>query len=292
MSTDSQTGKGITNQPFEQKRFLVSKVMVNGNLRKTIKKSIDLIGGLESIVHSGDVVTLKPNLNTADPYPASSDPEFIKILSELIFDAGADQLRIIDSSTLYMSTRHVAKEIGLIKVAEEVGAQIIFLDEHEWVKQDFPKGRFLKSGSIGSPLKNLGKLILVPNLKAHRFAKYTGAMKLFVGWLRPLNRIRLHIRHLEEKIADLASFFNPDLIVMDARKCFVTRGPESGQVETPNLVLASRDMVTIDVEGIRIIQSYKAENKLKMDVWKVPQIRHAVDLGLGASSDADIHIIE
>ena len=78
---------------------------------------------------------------------------------------------------------------------------------------------------------------------------------------------------------------------MDARKCFVTRGPEAGQVETPNLILASNDMVSIDVEGIRIIQNYGAENKLKMDVWDVPQIKHAVKLGIGASCDEDIKII-
>ena len=273
-------------------RFSISKVRVDGILREAIKKSIELIGGLKAIIKPGDTVTIKPNLNTADPNPASSDPEFIKILGELILEAGAKELQIVDSSTLYMTTRDVAKKIGLTKVADELGAQLIFLDEHPWEKVDFPKARYLRSGSIGKPVLNGGKLVLVPNLKTHRFAKYTGAMKLFVGWLRPRDRIRLHIRHLDEKLVDLASFFNPDLIVMDARKCFVTRGPEAGQVETPNLVLASTDMVSIDVEGIRIIQNYKAENKLKMDVWSVPQIKHAVELGLGASNDDEIEIVE
>jgi uncharacterized protein (DUF362 family) len=257
-----------------------------------MKKSIELIGRLETKIKPGDTVTLKPNLNTADPNPASSDPEFIKLLGELILEAGANELRIIDSSTLHMSTRDVSEKVGLTKVADELGAQIIYLDEHPWEKQDFPKGKYLKSGCIGKPVLNPGKLVLAPNLKTHRFARYTGAMKLFVGWLRPRDRIRLHIRHLEEKLVDLASFFNPDLIVMDARKCFVTRGPESGQVETPNLILASDDMVSIDVEGIRIIKGFNADNKLKMDVWEVPQIQHAVKLGIGAMSDGDIQVME
>ena len=276
---------------MEQGRYLVGKVRVGNDLKESIKMSVDLIGGFNKAIQSGDIVTIKPNLNTADPCPASSDPNFIKSLCELILDAGADHIRIVDSSTLHMSTRTVAEKVGLTSTAEEIGAEIIFLDEHDWKKQEFRKGRYLKSGSIGSPVLNIEKLVLVPNLKTHRFARYTGAMKLFVGWLRHRDRIRLHIRHLEEKIVDLASFFNPDLIVMDARKCFVTRGPESGQVETPNLIVTSGNMVAIDVEGIRIIQSYKADNKLRMDVWKVPQILHAVELGLGVSSDDDICIV-
>jgi uncharacterized protein (DUF362 family) len=292
MTADPRTSEGPTSPLSEHKRFSVGKVIANENLHESVRQSIDLVGGMKSIVQPGDIVTIKPNLNTADPFPASSDPEFIKTLGELILEAGSAQLRIIDSSTLHVSTRSVAEEVGLTKVAEDLGAQIIFLDEHSWEKQEFPKGRYLKSGSIGTAALEPGKLILAPNLKTHRFAKYTGAMKLFVGWLRPRDRIRLHIRHLSEKIVDLASFFSPDLVVMDARKCFVTRGPESGQVESPGLILASKDMVAIDVEGIRIIQSYNAKNKLKMDVWEVPQIRHAVELGLGASCDEDIYVLE
>jgi uncharacterized protein (DUF362 family) len=291
LSRNTYTEEDSALSTTNNERFLVSKVRVVGNLREAIIKSIELIGGLESKIQPGDIVTIKPNLNTADSNPASSDSEFIKILGELILEAGAKELRIIDSSTLYMSTRDVAEKVGLTKVADDLGAQLILLDEHPWEKQDFPKGQYLKGGCIGKPVLKIEKLVLVPNLKTHRFAKYTGAMKLCVGWLRPRDRIKLHIRHLEEKIVDLASFFHPDLIVMDARKCFVTRGPEAGQVETPNLILASNDMVSIDVEGIRIIQNYKAENKLKMDVWDVPQIKHAVKLRIGASCDGDIKIL-
>ena len=35
---------------------------------------------------SGDEILLKPNFNTADPPPASSDPEFVKAVIELLFE--------------------------------------------------------------------------------------------------------------------------------------------------------------------------------------------------------------
>jgi uncharacterized protein (DUF362 family) len=62
-------------------------------------------------------------------------------------------------------------------------------------------------------------------------------------------------------------------------------------VESPGYILAGTDMVAVDVEGVRILQSYEAKNRLDMPVWEIPQIKHAVEIGLGASSDADISVI-
>jgi len=233
-------------------RFLVSKVVAEVDLKSSIQRAVSLIGGLDKVIVPGDKVTIKPNLNTADPYPASSDPAFIKALGEVILDAGASKLEIIDSSTL----------------------------------------RVLKSGSIGKPLLNIQKLVLAPCLKTHFLAGYTGSMKLFVGWIKHNQRIRMHARNLQPKIADLASYFKPDLIVMDARTCFVTGGPASGTCSSPGVILASGDMVTIDVEGARIIQCCNAKNKIDMDVWQIPQIKHAVELGIGAKRDSDIEVVE
>jgi uncharacterized protein (DUF362 family) len=279
--------------PFKNNgRFLVSKVVAEADLKTSIQRAVDLIGGLDKIIESGDKVTIKPNLNTADPYPASSDPEFIKALGEVILDAGASKIEIIDSSTMKTSTRGVAQKIGLDVIADELDADLIFLDEHEWVKVKFPRGKYLKSGSIGKPLLDIQKLVLAPCLKTHFLAGFTGSMKGFVGWIKHSHRIRMHARRLQHKIADLASYFAPDLIVMDARTCFVTGGPSSGTCSTPGVILAGGDMVAVDVEGVKIIQCCNAKNKLDMDVWDIPQIKHAVEIGIGATNDSEIELVE
>jgi uncharacterized protein (DUF362 family) len=282
----------MQNNPYTEKgRFLVGKARATSDVKSAIATAVDLIGGFEKAINPGDNVTIKPNLNTADPYPASSAPIFIKALGELLKDAGVDKIRIVDSSTMTMAARKVAQEIGLFEVADSLDAELIFLDEHEWVKVKFPRGKYLKSGSIGKPIVDPGKLVLAPNLKTHRFAKFTGAMKLFVGWIQGRDRMKMHARRLEEKLVDLASYFSPTLIVMDSRECFVTKGPAAGQVECTEVILAGGDMVSIDVEGVRLIQGYEAKNKLNMDVWDLPQIRHAVELGIGARSDDDIKVV-
>ena len=273
-------------------RFLVSKVQASGDLKTAIRKAVDLIGGFDKAIDLDDVVTIKPNLNTADPYPASSDPAFIQSLGELILEHGASKLKIIESSTLRLKAREVAQETGFIDVADSLDAELIFLDEGDWVKVQFPRGRYLKSGSIGKPLLDIQKLVLAPCLKTHFLADFTGSMKIFVGWIRHRERLLMHARKLREKIPDLASYFHPDLIVMDARTCFIEGGPASGTCSSPGIILASGDMVSIDVEGIRIIQCCQGKNNLDKDVWEVPQIRHAATLGIGATKEDDILVVE
>jgi hypothetical protein len=54
--------------------------------------------------------------------------------------------------------------------------------------------------------------------------------------------------------------------------------------------LASGDRIAIDVEALKVIQSYP-ENDLKADPWKLPMIRRAADLGLGAASETDYRVV-
>ncbi len=273
--------------------FLVSRVPVDKDIRGAIDEAVDLVGGFSKFIKPGDTVTIKPNLNTADPYPASSDPLFIKALGEAILKAGAAKLKIMDSSTIRTSTRKVSEKIGLTPVAEELGAELVFLDEHPWVGQRFPRGEYLKSGDIGEPVMSMGKLVLAPCLKTHRLARFTGSMKLLMGFLKRQHRVRkMHLRRLQPKIADLASYFQPALIIMDARKVFVTGGPTNGQLEEPGVIMASKDMVSIDVVGVKILQSFGAKNKLDHPVWELPQFIHASKLRIGARSDADIEVVE
>ena len=41
-----------------------------------------------------------------------------------------------------------------------------------------------------------------------------------------------------------------------------------------------------------MIQKYGSQNRLDMDVWHLPQIKHAVEIGIGAKSDDDIKVVE
>ena len=129
------------------------------------------------------------------------------------------------------------------------------------------------------------RLVYLPCLKTHRLARYSGALKLAFGFVNPGERRAFHLRYREEKLAEISLCWQPDLIVMDGRKAFVSGGPQRGQVVEPKVILASGDLVAIDVEAVKILLSYKARNHLLSDPWQLPQIMMASKHKLGAAKD-------
>jgi len=259
----------------------VSRIKVENNLKESVLKAVDEIGGFESFINKGETVLLKPNFNTADPAPASTDMGFLKAVVELIYERDAKIVMIGDSSTMSLNTRKVMEKIGVFDLEKmEIPPRIYNLDERKWIKKQVPNGKFLKTVSMSEFLERADKLILLPNLKTHSYAQFTGALKLSVGFMKPIERIRLHLKNLQEKIAELNKLVHPNLIIMDARKCFITKGPAEGRVEEPNLILASRSRVDIDIEGIKVIQEFKGNSLKNIDPFKMPQIQKSIEFGI------------
>jgi uncharacterized protein (DUF362 family) len=261
----------------------VAKIKVEKDLKEAVLKAVDSIGGFSRFIKKGEVVLLKPNFNTADPFPASSDPEFLKAVIELVYDCGAKIVIIGDSSTASLNTRKVMEKLKIFDLQNmERPPKIYVFEEREWVKKEIPKAKYLKSVSLSEILDRADKLILLPCLKTHFLAQFTGSLKLSVGFMKPLQRVWLHARKIQEKIAELNKIIKPDLIIMDARKCFINKGPAKGQVREPGLILASTDRVAIDVEGIKIIQSFKGNSLKDINPLELPQIKRAKEIGIGA----------
>jgi len=56
-------------------------------------------------------------------------------------------------------------------------------------------------------------------------------------------------------------------------------------------VLASADLVALDIEALKILMSFKAKNRLDLPIWELPQIATAKKLGLGAQSEKDYVVV-
>lgn len=258
----------------------VSKLKVEDNLKLAIEKTVENIGGFGHFIKKGDRVLLKPNFNTADPFPASTDPEFLKIVVGLIYEAGAAEVIIGESSTMALKTRSVMEKLGIFDLAHSMhpAPKIIIFDEGEFITKEIPEGKYLKSASVPEVLDQVDKLILLPCLKTHFLAQFTGSLKISVGFMKKIERLRLHAGHLSEKIAELNLVINPDLIIMDGRKCFITRGPSKGRLEEPGVILASEDRIAIDIEEIKIIQSYEGNSLAGIDPGEIGQIKRAKEI--------------
>ncbi len=260
----------------------VAKIKVGENLKESVLKSVNELGGFGKFINKGDVVLLKPNFNTADPSPASTDLGFLKVVTELVYDCGVKIVIIGDSSTMSLNTRKVMEKIGVFELEKmERPPRIYVFDERKWVKKTIPGAKFLKSVSVSEYLDKVDKLILLPNLKTHFLAQFTGALKLSIGFVKPFQRVGFHFRNLQEKTAELNKIINPDLIIMDARRCFIKKGPAEGELREPGLILASTDRVAIDINGVKIIQGFKGNSLKGVDPYQIPQIKRAIEIGIG-----------
>jgi uncharacterized protein (DUF362 family) len=289
MPINREIGK-ITSNPFVTGgKVLVSKVAATGDVKADILKAVTAIGGFEKIIEKGDQVLLKPNYNTAGPPPASSDPEFLKALVELLFEHGAAKIVLGESSWQALATRKALDQAGTLAALKDTSAEIAFFDEEKYVKVNVG-GEYLKHVSLAERALQADKIVYSCCMKTHFRADFSLSLKLAFGFTKKTERMAFHVSHLKEKLVDLNLVVHPNLIIMDGRKCFITGGPFKGEVRNPNLILASGDRVAIDVESIKIIQSFE-NSKLKNNPWSYTQIRRATALGLGARNEDEYTVI-
>jgi len=270
-------------------KILVSRVSCTNDLKQDILKAVNLIGGFERSVEKGDSVLLKPNYNSSDPPPASSDPLFVKAIVELLFEHGAGKVILGESSMQGLTTRKVMSRTGTLEELWGTDSELVFFDEGKWIEIN-TDGKYLKKASLPRRALQADKVVYCCNMKTHFRADFSLSLKLAFGFVKGSERLAFHLQHLKEKIVDLNLIIHPNLIIMDGRKCFITGGPFHGEVREPNVVLASADRVAIDVEAIKIIESFEGA-KLKEDPWSHTQIRRAVELGLGVRSENDYEVI-
>ncbi len=259
----------------------VSKIEVRRNLKKAILQAVDEIGGFKKFIKKGDVVLLKPNFNTADPFPGSTDFEFLKAVVELVYECEPKIVMLGDSSTMSLNTRKIMEKLKIFDLEKiKQPPRVYVFDERPWVKKEIPNGKYLKKVYVTHYLDRANKLILLPCLKTHFLSQFTGSLKLAMGFIKPFHRVHFHARNLQEKIAELNKIIHPDLIIMDVRKCFINKGPDKGLLREPNLILASKHRVAVDVEGIKIIQSFKGNSLKGLNPLEITQIKKAKEFGI------------
>jgi len=272
--------------PFrEDGVVLVSKVKVEGDLKTSVTKAVELIGGLEKVVSKGERVMVKPNFNSADPYPGSSDLEFVKVVIRMLTEAGAKVVVGESSGGIWRPTRRVMEKLDAVRQLTDMGAEVIAFDDKErrwdWVRVRVD-GDYIREVTVPGSVYEADKIVYLPCMKTHRFARFSLSLKLAIGLVHPGERRRMHMRNLERKTAEFSLALQPDLIIMDGRKSFVSGGPDKGELVEPGVIMASGDLVAIDVEALKILGSYKAKNRLLPNPYDSPQIMSALKHGLGS----------
>jgi len=93
-------------------------------------------------------------------------------------------------------------------------------------------------------------------------------------------------------IAEINQTYENHLVIMDAAKAFVTGGPESGDLVSPNVILAGKDRVAMDAVGVAILRLFGTTPEVSEGrIFQQEQLARAVELGIGIQSAKDIQLI-
>jgi uncharacterized protein (DUF362 family)/NAD-dependent dihydropyrimidine dehydrogenase PreA subunit len=233
------------------------------NVEKSLRDSLDLLGGIKSFIKPGQRVCLKVNLLQASkPEQAiTTHPAVVEAVANLVKEAGANPF-IADSPGAGIPYT----EEGLQKVYEATG--MLELSEHadielNWdtsaTQVSFPEGKMVKLIDVIKPVMAADAIISLPKLKTHMLTTFIGATKNLFGVVPGLSKPGYHVKLADtdkfaEMLLDIIALVKPVLNIMDAVVGMEGDGPGShGKPREIGLLLSSADAVAMDTVACQIV---------------------------------------
>jgi len=214
----------------------------------------------------GDSVLVKISLNTAQPFPMTTDPWSIWALVTLLKEKGAGTVYVGDqcgmgSVTLtdtrqFGSSRRCAQRSGALAAIESAGGTPVFFEEfgYDAAIETWPSGEHHWADPLIIPsfVEQVDHIVYLPRVGSHMLADCTLGLKISVGWMRNDTRFFFHAGGdhfcaLYDEVNDvppIASRFR--LVISSGREVLTTIGPDMGAVVRPDhgLVMASQDLLS------------------------------------------------
>lgn len=259
-----------------------------------IKRAIDLLG-INPV--KGKNVLLKPNFNTADPFPGSTHNDTLTNLILHLNGMGAKGITVGERSGP-PDTADVLKDKGIYDICKNLGAGLINFEElppDGWVKVKPKESHWRDGFYVAKPILDSECIVSACCLKTHRFGGvFTMSLKLSVGVTHKNNMRELHTSFLSMRkmIAEINQAYKPSLILLDAIEAFVDGGPAKGTRKRADVIVAGTDRIAIDAVGVAILKEL-GSNEAIMDrkIFEQEQIARAVEIGLGISRPEEIEIV-
>ncbi len=264
-----------------------------------VRRALALLG-----IHpvEGKSVLLKPNLNSADPAPASTHNDVLRTLVETLWEWGAHSITVADRSGMG-DTRRVMQKKGIFRMAEELNFTALVLDElgvEDWVVVQPSESHWGRGFLFARPILEANAVVQTCCLKTHAYGgHFTMSLKNSVGMVAQYGpdgydyMQELHASpHQRRMIAEINTAYQPALIVIDGVEAFTHGGPDRGKRVQAEVVLAGTDRVALDAVGVAILRLFGTTPEVERgQVFAQHQIARAVFLGLGISRPEEIEFL-
>jgi uncharacterized protein (DUF362 family) len=249
------------------------------SLPRMLARALEPFGGIGQFVRRGDKVVLLPNPQGTRS-GVSTSAQLVGELVKLCLDSGAAEAVV---ATIHSPGRWYAT--GIIEAVEKAGGKMHYPQSRkDWADISLPKGRRLKKATIIRRAMENDVWINMPVFKQHDSTRVTGTLKNLMGFNSDNNSFHQGDEHLHQSIADLASVFTPNLLVVDAITILAENGPFGpGRTVSPHRVVTATDMVAADAYCCRF---------LEVSPEDVNHILFAHQMGLGKMSLQGLPIVE
>ena len=255
-----------------------------------IEQSLDLLGGLQSIIGSARTVVVKPNLVEV-PFETTggsvvTDPRVLETLVLLLKDSGVERVLVAEGKSVNLKhissgPRKAFEESGLGAVVRRAGGEILGWDEEDFIPIDVPDGELYDTINIPRSIVEADAFISVPKLKTHCQTEITVGMKSMQGVFSVDDKVNHHNEAFPWKMVDILRVAKPHLTIVDGLICGEGYGPIYTEPVTMNLLVSSEDVVAIDAVCSAI---------MGIDPFEVPITRlgHTEGIGIGDLERIDI----
>jgi uncharacterized protein (DUF362 family) len=230
--------------------------IVSGTARsQTVRKAIELLGGICRFIKPGETVLLKPNIAFARPARicSTSHPDIIIETARLCLSAGAKKVLVTDNP---INDPNSCFELsGIASAAKQGGAEIILPKDNLFRPVTLKGAKLINNWPIlYEPLKNADKVMGIAVVKDHHRSGASMTMKNWYGLLGG-GRSNFHT-NINTIITELAMLVKPTLVILDATEIMVSNGPTGGSVSDlrqTNLMIAGCDQVAVDSFGATLL---------------------------------------
>ncbi len=251
----------------------------------------------------GKRVAVKPNFNSADPFPASTHPDTLRFLIQQLRAAGAADITVADRSGMG-DTRQVMERKGILALAQELNFRPVVLEESPpegWAEARLPGGHWSRGVLFARPFQEADLVVQTCCLKTHRYGgHFTMSLKNSVGMVAkysPRDRYNymseLHDSgYQRQMIAEINQLYRPAVVVMDGLEAFTDGGPQSGTLVKSEVMLLGSDRVALDAVGVGILRMHGGNATISRGrIFDQEQIARAVQLGLGVKGPEGIELV-
>jgi uncharacterized protein (DUF362 family) len=279
--------------PPETSTVAVVRTIDHASHREAIEHAVSLAGGL-GFIRPGETVLLKPAANSTNRYPATTDPETIWVVAEMVKQAGGAPF-VADRTMLLRSTEQAFRETGIRDAAAQARIPCLHLEEEDAIAIFHPLAEHWSRNAIRiySSVVAADHIINLCTPRTHFAGDFTMAMKNNVGVVNGFSRVRMHIPWgLKERLAEISLVVRPSLILMDGREGFTDGGPDAGDLARTGFVAAGIDPVAIDAVGLAQLRLEGANDAIGQgSVWALPMMKRATEIGVGVASERGIALL-